>query len=161
MQRIAPRHPGYDYGYGFGTNVYAAEGGEIVTGGNADDCSAVGLNVAAFYMKHRHALIIKHTNDYCTVYMHLSEIDSKFADTSDPLFWKPKAAPISKGDRLGKIGKFLTNCAGEDKSSGYHLHFEVWRKEGSKWFFADPYGYQWGNGSNLKVITPYLWTQFR
>lgn len=149
-------HVGYDFRADETTDVYAAEGGEVVTGGGADNCGAKGLAIADLYMKYRHALIIKHPNDYCTVYMHLSAIDSQLADTTNWDHWKPKTATVVRGQKIGKAGNYLRNCSnGNSVPLTTHLHFEVWRKENDKWYFADPYGYQY----NGNIVTPYLWVQ--
>lgn len=152
-------HPGYDYDADSSTDIYAAADGDIVTSGGPDDCLAKGLDVAAYYMKHRHALVIKHKGDYCTVYMHLSAIDSDWADSADPSFWKPKVNTITRGQHIGKVGNYLTDCKGNDQGLSEHFHFEVWRMDGTIWHFADPYGLQWGASPNAKLIEPYLWLQ--
>lgn len=146
-------HPGYDYGYVSNTVVYAASAGYVVTDADLEGSSLAGTGIASKYMKDYHALIVRHNNGYCTIYMHLSRIEPAYVDTSEPDNWKPIHATINTAGPIGNTGNFWR---GND-SAGFHLHFEVWRLDGTYWRFADPYGLEGLNGSTTESITPSLW----
>jgi hypothetical protein len=147
-------HPGYDYGFGCGTDIYAAAAGTVMTDQDFVGTSLDGTGIATYYMTQLHALIINHNNGYCSIYMHLSSIDSTYVDTSGPS-WVPIKASVSAGSHIGESGDF-------DNISRVpcHFHFEVWRLDGGiTWNYADPYGYSATNPDNsTTIITPVLWT---
>lgn len=147
-------HPGYDYAYGYGTDVYAAHAGTVMTDEDLAGSNLAGTGMASYYMTNYHALIVNCGNGYCTIYMHLSIIDSPYVNTSDPNNWKPLNTPVAVNAHIGQTGDF-------DKISPIapHFHFEVWRLDGGAfWNYADPYGYS-GSGLSGGVlqITPNLW----
>lgn len=153
-------HPGYDYGYPQDTDVYAAAPGTVMTDDDFSGTSLAGSGIATDYMSKYHALILRHDpQGYCTIYMHLHDIDSAYVDRSnpDPAAWKPiKGAVVSsRGAHLGLSGNYDTISA-----VGYHLHFEVWRLDGgSDWNYSDPYGFYVSNPDNTVVrCYPPLWT---
>jgi hypothetical protein len=147
-------HPGYDYGFGKDTDVYAAAAGTTMTDDDFVGTNLEGAAMATYYMSKLHAVIVRHTQGYATIYMHLSDVDAAYVDKSDPSAWKPVKANVSTSAHIGKSGKF-------DAISpvGYHFHFEVWRLDaGTQWNYADPYGLSVVNPDATKVIAfPYLW----
>lgn len=145
-------HAGYDYRYDAGVDVYAAGAGTVLTDADLAGSNLAGTGIASKYMSDYHALIIRHSSGYCTVYMHLSWIDPRYVDTSDPLNWRPTSAPIVIGDPIGEVGNFAKN-----QTLNNHLHFEVWRLDGTTWAFADPYGSQVTVDSQIDAITPRIW----
>jgi hypothetical protein len=149
-------HPGYDYGFGVGTDIYAAASGNIMTDSDFNGTSLQGLSIASYYMTKLHALIIRtDPQGYCTVYMHLSDIDSTYVDKTDPSAWRPIRGPITARMHLGKSGHFDTISPVPD-----HFHFEVWRLDaGTDWNYADPYGFFVTNaGGTVVTCYPTLWT---
>jgi len=146
-------HPGYDYGFGLYTDVYAAADGIIMTDDDLAGSNLEGTGMASYYMKNYHALIVEHTQGYCTIYMHLSSIDAAYVDTTDPNNWKPVKTSIGAGSHIGQTGDFdaISHISA-------HFHFEVWRLDGSTWNYADPYGYSGpAIPSGIQSITPNLW----
>jgi murein DD-endopeptidase MepM/ murein hydrolase activator NlpD len=148
-------HPGYDYAYGLGTDVYAAASGTVMTDDDLTGSNLAGSGMASYYMAHYHALIINHGQGYCSIYMHLSLLDPAYVDTSNPDVWKPIKASVSSGAHIGKTGSFDT----QDLTLPAHFHFEVWRLDGGNtWNYADPYGYSGpAVPSGTQSITPNLW----
>jgi murein DD-endopeptidase MepM/ murein hydrolase activator NlpD len=150
-------HPGYDYRYGMDTDVYAAAGGVVMTDADLANTSLAGTGFATYYMNYLHALIINHNNGYCTIYMHLDDVDSPYVDKTNPTLWVPVKATVAAGQHIGLTGAYDTL---PNQSVGPHFHFEVWRLDGSyNWRYADPYGYSCANlDGTVCQITPYLWT---
>jgi murein DD-endopeptidase MepM/ murein hydrolase activator NlpD len=149
-------HPGYDYRFDLNTDVYAAADGEVMTDDDLAGTNLQSLGMVSFYMTNYHALVIRHPLvGYCSIYMHLSAIDSTFANTPQQGLWMPIKAKVSAGQHIGNTGQFdLTRAILP------HFHFEVWRLDcGNTWNYADPYGYsfQAADGSRIQ-ITPQLWT---
>jgi murein DD-endopeptidase MepM/ murein hydrolase activator NlpD len=149
-------HPGYDYGFGLNTDVYAAAAGVVMTDDDLAGSNLATLGMASYYMDRYHALIINHGNGYCSIYMHLSSIDSPYVDESDPNSWKPVKASVAAGAHIGTTGNFdkLAN-----PPLAYHFHFEVWRLDAGNWNYADPYGFSGPgqDGVTTVTITPPLW----
>lgn len=143
-------HDGYDYAYGTGTKVYAVDTGETVV--DVDFAAFTDFpnvpTVPSTHMRDFHYLIIKHPSGYYSVYGHLSTIESKFVDTSDPSNWKPRKAPVMGGEIIGEIGN--------QGALSPHLHFNVWLGEGKKLRIVDPYGRWTQNGIQIE---PSLWSQ--
>lgn len=153
-------HPGIDFHATNGTPIFASAKGVTIDGG--DDCpsdTATGPALAMAYMSKRHALIIDHEAfGYCSVYMHLSSINPKFANTNNPNAWIPLRATIEPGEYIGTVGNYLVNCSSTASALPFHFHFELWRKDTDvngveRWVFADPYGLKHGSS----FIYPNLW----
>jgi murein DD-endopeptidase MepM/ murein hydrolase activator NlpD len=149
-------HPAYDYGFGCGTGVYAAAAGTVMTDDDLVGSNLEGTGMASYYMTNNHALIINHGNGYCSIYMHLSSIDTPYVDTSNPDSWKPVKVSVPANAHIGSSGSFdqkgIVPC---------HFHFEVWRLDGGNtWNYADPYGSTGPSqdGTSIVTITPLLWT---
>jgi murein DD-endopeptidase MepM/ murein hydrolase activator NlpD len=130
-------HRGYDYNY-FKQDVWAAFPGTVVTDDDFVDSNLAGIHIVETYMNKYHALVVKHANGYCTIYMHLGSIDADYVDQSDPNNWKPKKKTVDMTKRLGVSGNF-----DKDEAINWHLHFELWRQDDKNWSQADPYGEFW------------------
>ena len=116
-------HPGIDFRFKKGTEIYAAADGEVI---------AVSINCKegdrecggrwGNYVK------IRHPNGYLTAYLHLLEdsIPERFHNASihNPI-------RVFKGELIGKVGN-------TGYSFGPHLHFEV---QNSDNISVDPYGW--------------------
>lgn len=92
-------HNGIDIGVPIGTNVYAAEGGEVFAAGDSDrycDGLAYGKWV-----------LIKHDNNLATLYNHLSRVSVS------------SGTRVQRGDRVAYSGS-------TGRSTGPHLHFTVY-----------------------------------
>lgn len=92
----------------YGTPVFAAQSGTVI---EANDGSTVGRG----YGNH---VIIKHENDYYTLYGHLSQIEVQVGQT------------VQMGQEIGKIGS-------TGNSTGPHLHFEI-RKGTGNYYLMTP-----------------------
>ena len=138
-------HPGYDYGSDPGTSVYAVAEGDIVT------LVDFPGSIIQKYAENHHAVIIQHNQGFCSVYAHLASSD--YMDmTSDK--WIPKSGHVTKDTIIGNVGGFLRKPDGSIKQLAPHLHFEVWRKDGSQWVMHDPYGQ---NSQSGQAIYNMIW----
>ena len=97
-------HNGFDFGWGAGKNIYAAEDGEIIKTGND-----------RYY---GNWIAIEHEFDddkrLITIYAHLSSIK------------KGKGKDVERGDKIGIMG----NSGYVFGPTGVHLHFGVYQREG-------------------------------
>lgn len=94
-------HHGVEFQNPFGTSVYAAGDGEVVF---ADSDKTVKFSPwTNFY---GNMILIKHENDFYTLYAHLSSIQVKLGDA------------VRAGDLIGQVGQ-------SGGATGSHLHFEV------------------------------------
>ena len=89
--RVTP-HKGVDFRAPVGTPVYAPADGTV---------TFAGYQRAAGYY-----IIIRHTNAYSTVYMHLSKMD------------------VRKGDHV-YVGEVIARTGNTGRTTGPHLHYEV------------------------------------
>ncbi len=95
IQKKKKMHKGVDFKAPIGTPVMATADGEVVT---------AKITKAGYgYGKH---IIIKHDDQYQTLYAQLSELDVKVGDI------------IKKGQIIGKVGS-------SGQSTAPHLHYEV------------------------------------
>ncbi len=94
-------HYGVEFQNPFGTPVYAAGDGEVVFADN--DKVTMFSQWTNFY---GNLIVIKHENDFYTLYAHLSAILVKVGDV------------LSAGDLIGEVGQ-------TGGATGSHLHFEV------------------------------------
>lgn len=92
-------HNGIDVGAPIGTEVYAAEGGEIFAAGDSDRYCG-GLAYGKW-------LLMKHDNNLATLYVHLSQIR------------------VSAGTRVER-GDHIAYSGSTGRSTGPHLHFTVY-----------------------------------
>ncbi|MBO6259043.1 MAG: peptidoglycan DD-metalloendopeptidase family protein [Succinivibrio sp.] len=91
LHRIAP-HNGVDFKVQVGTPVYAPADGEVTFAG---------------YMRGGgYVVILKHANNFSTVYMHLSKFD------------------VKKGQKVN-LGQIIARSGNTGRSTGAHLHYEV------------------------------------
>ena len=97
--RWGKMHDGVDIsGTGFNSPIYAANDGEVVVAEPiCKGCSAWSLG---------NYVIIKHDNNYYTMYAHLNQIGVKVGQT------------VRKGDVIGKMGE-------TGRATGVHLHFSL------------------------------------
>lgn len=127
-------HPGYDYKAAYGTPVKAAASGAVVNiAGEKCFKNNIGPTCADWG-----AVGIDHKNGYISQYLHMSSISVNSGDK------------ISKGQVIGYSG--YTGLPSVESS---HLHFEILKKVGKKYFTVDPYG--WFSGS-CQSDPMYLWT---
>lgn len=90
-KRIAP-HKGVDFRAPVGTPVYCPSDGVV---------TFAGYQRAAGYY-----IIIRHRNNYSTVYMHLSKMD------------------VAKGDSV-TVGQVIAKTGNTGRTTGPHLHYEI------------------------------------
>jgi hypothetical protein len=94
-------HHGVEFQNPFGTPVYAAGDGEVVFADS--DKVTLFSQWSNFY---GNLILIKHENDFYTLYAHLSAILVQVGDT------------VTAGDLIGQVGQ-------TGGATGSHLHFEV------------------------------------
>ncbi|HAX98362.1 MAG TPA: hypothetical protein DCY12_05620 [Candidatus Atribacteria bacterium] len=95
-----------------GLDIFAPRGTPVIAPGNGRVCF-VGINGGLGQM-----IIMRHNNQYETVYGHLSGYNVKVNQ------------PVKRGDCIGFVGK-------TGNSTGYHLHYEI-HKQGKA---VDPFPY--------------------
>lgn len=108
-------HSGLDYGMVVGTPLFAAANGTIIK----------TMQLSTGYGIH---VVIKHDNNYHTLYAHMSEISVRVGQT------------VKAGDIIGLSGN-------TGNSSGPHLHFGVYRTTNSgsvpnETYATDPFGWR-------------------
>lgn len=94
-RRASREHEGIDIGARRGMPVHASRSGHVIYAGNR--ISGYG-----------NMIIVKHADNYSTVYAHLSRLSVK------------KGQFVTRGQRIGAVGK-------TGRAYGYHLHFEIRR----------------------------------
>lgn len=128
-------HPGYDYLASYGTPVYAAASGQIVTGvcklrnmgGTCDGWGGIGISNTA--------------SGYVYQYFHLYG----FAPNM-----RTPGTQVKEGDFIGYAGNAGLGCPGQ---SCAHLHFEViyWSNVNARYVTIDPYGWVGGGTDPLET----------
>lgn len=123
-------HPGYDYSASYGTPVYAAASGQIVStvcklrnmGGTCASWGGVGVVTPSGYVYQ---------------YFHMS---SFAANMQTP------GTQVTEGQFIGYSGNTGLGCSGTSCS---HLHFEViyWSNTNARYVTIDPYGWV-GSGTD-------------
>ncbi|MDP2903107.1 MAG: M23 family metallopeptidase [Methylovulum sp.] len=129
-------HPGYDYKAAYATPVKAAAPGRVVTI-NGEKCFKNNLPGTCADWG---AVGINHGNGYISQYLHMSSISVNSGDK------------ISEGQVIGYSG-----YTGLPSIESSHLHFEILKKVGNKYFTVDPYG--WSGSCQSDPM--YLWTGIR
>lgn len=119
-------HPGYDYVASYGTPIYAAASGTVVSTmcklrNTGPSCSGMG------------GIGIVTPSGYVYQYFHLSY----FAAGMVP------GATITEGQYIGNVGNTGLGCSGTNCA---HLHFEVvyWNDVQARYLTVDPYGWTGG-----------------
>ncbi len=97
--RWGKMHDGVDIsGTGFNSPIYVVNDGEVVVANKmCKGCSAWSLG---------NYIVVKHDNNYYTMYAHLNQIGVKVGQT------------VKKGDVIGKMGE-------TGRATGVHLHFSL------------------------------------
>ena len=102
------RHNGIDiYGPKRGSAIRAARDGEVID---------ISHNSSSGYY-----VTIKHDNGYCTRYAHMQNIygNDKIGSKGSATKYITKGQRVKAGDQIGEVGS-------SGKSTGTHLHFEIW-----------------------------------
>lgn len=82
-----------------------------------------------FYIIHKGLYINGSTNDYMTVFLHSDDLESSIrADIEQNGY-----AQVTKGEHIAQVGDV-------GASGAYHMHLEVYKKNGTNWDRVDPYG---------------------
>lgn len=120
-KRSGKHHTGLDIKGTMGTNVLATGDGIVekiyssCRNGDSDMCGAKG------YRGYGNIVLIRHNNDYKTLYAHLNRVSVTLGQV------------VSKGQSIGTIGN-------TGHSSGPHLHYEVRRRISSgRYVQINPY----------------------
>jgi hypothetical protein len=122
-------HNGADLSTPQGTALVAPAAGRVVSVINNDVCG--------------YGLIIEHDDTTRTGYCHLSRIDVK------------KGTRVHAGQQIGLSGG-RKGSTGAGRSTGPHLHWIVYVKDGGEWKHTDPMLYVKEGGSSWPTITG-LW----
>jgi murein DD-endopeptidase MepM/ murein hydrolase activator NlpD len=162
-------HPGYDYSYGLGTAIIAAQDGTLYIPASdpVDDFGGTDP-----WCKHHAFYIIDDrvpsaTYGWATWYLHADKLTigtphlgfKNATGTDCPngmssnISSDERIAPVNKGDQVAVVGGWEK---GSPVGVGYHLHFEVRRGcegppissvRGCK--DVDPYGWEWPGGDPI------------
>lgn len=143
-------HPGYDYPATLGTYIHAPTDGTLCVATtqtaqqnpsdvwrNTSKCplpsevntrwlNSGGYNT--FYIIHEGVYVNGSINNYMTVFLHSDDLESSVrADIEQNGY-----AQVTEGEHIAQVGNVNT--------TGAHMHFEVYKKNGSAWDRIDPYG---------------------
>jgi murein DD-endopeptidase MepM/ murein hydrolase activator NlpD len=148
-------HSGYDYGYGAGTVIVAAQSGTLYVPAN-DPVNDPGGNDPWCTF---HSFYIDHGNGWTTWYLHAARllvgVSPHGACTNgiaSNIRYDEPIAHVSQGQSVAVVGNFANGVAG---GVGYHLHFEVRRgcdlSSGAvkQCMVVDPYGWEWVRGDPI------------
>lgn len=143
-------HPGYDYAFPENTHIHAPANGTLCVATtytsartpanvwrNTTECplpsvvterwqDSGGFN--AFYIFHTE-YINGSTSDYLTVFLHSANLESSV-----------RTAVESNGYTTVTKNQHIANVGDVGSSGAYHMHFEVYKWNGTSWIRVDPYG---------------------
>lgn len=143
-------HPGYDYPATLGTDIHAPANGTLCvatsttqqpqppdvwrdTGhcplSTADAGSTTWSGYHTFYIIHEDLYINGSTNDYMTVFLHSNDLESTVRADVEQYGY----AQVTASQHIAEVGDI-------GAPNAYHVHFEVYKKNGENWDRVDPYG---------------------
>lgn len=85
-----------------------------------------------FYIIHEGLHINGSTNDYMTVFLHSDDLENGENGVRDDI--------EEFGHRYVTRGEHIAEIGDVGSSGAYHMHFEVYKKNGANWDRVDPYG---------------------
>lgn len=141
-------HPGYDYPATSGTDIHAPANGTLCVATSVTqqpqppdvwrDTGRCPLSTAGsttwsgyhtFYILHEGLYVNGSTNDYMTVFLHSNDLESTVRANVEQYGY----AQVSMNQHIAEVGDV-------GASGAYHVHFEVYKKNGENWDRVDPYG---------------------
>ena len=145
-------HPGYDYPATSGMDINAPANGTLCVAtsttqqpspsdvwrdtahcpySTAGSTSWSGYHT--FYIIHEGLYINGSTNDYMTVFLHSDDLESSVRADIEQYGY----ATVTKSQHIADVGGY---GPGGPTAFPYHMHFEVYKKNGENWDRVDPNG---------------------
>lgn len=146
-------HPGYDYPATSGTDIDAPADGTLCVATSTTQqpypvnvwrdttkCPLASIpggetwsGYHTFYIIHEGLCINGSTNDYMTVFLHSADLESSVRSYVE----QDGYAQVTRSQHIAEVGGYGPNGPTDYP---YHMHFEVYKKNGENWDRVDPYG---------------------